>query len=227
MFEGPLTESILFSAQKKELVKINIINLRDFATDKHRSCDDSPYGGGAGMILRVDIIDRALEQIRNSSSLSFRAQPRNPLTMERDPSTPSTVGRDDKKKTILLTPRGKTYDQKMARKLSKLNELTLICGHYEGVDERVAKLVDEEISIGDYVLTGGEIAAMAIVDSVTRLIPGVIKKESLAEESFGFKNCKEYPQYTRPEVYKNMKVPKILLSGDHQKIKKWRLENSS
>lgn len=199
-FHGPLTESILFSAQKKGLVKINIIDLHDFATDKHRSCDDSPYGGGAGMVLRVDIIDRALSSCHSEVALAT----------------------EESSVSVLLTPRGKTYNQSTARKYSKLDEITLICGHYEGVDERVTKLVDEQISIGDYVLTGGEIAAMAVVDSVVRLVPGVIKKESLENESFKTEKYIEHAQYTRPEIYKKMEVPKILLSGNHKEIKKWR-----
>jgi tRNA (guanine37-N1)-methyltransferase len=187
-----LSDSIIGRAQKNKLIKINFIDLRKFGEGKRKVVDDKAYGGGAGMLLRVDIIDRAIKSIKK------------------------------KDRIILLTPQGKTYIQKKAKNLLKYKNLVLICGHYEGFDERVRKLVDEEISIGDYVLTGGEIASLVIVDSVSRLVKGVLgKEESFKEESFE-NNLLEYPQYTFPREYKKMKVPSVLLSGNHAEIKNWR-----
>ncbi len=197
MFKGPLDASIVKRAREKKLIDIQLLNIRDFSTDRYKSVDDHPYGGGAGMLLRVDILDRAIE----SSKCKIP---------------------NAKCKTILLDPQGKKYDQKKAVALSSLDHLVLICGHYEGVDERVRRLVDEEISVGDYVTTGGELPAMIMIDSITRLLPGVLtKSEATKRESFS-ENLLEYPQYTRPETYKGMKVPPILLSGDHAKIEEWR-----
>ncbi len=206
MFTGPFSESIIKRAQEKNLVKIRIHNLRNWATDKRKSVDDRPYGGGAGMIMRVDIVDAAISKLKTPKS-----------------------------KVILLDAGGKTFNQTKARELSKLKHLILIAGHYEGVDHRVHEhLVDEIISIGDYVLTGGEIPAMVITDTIVRLIPGAIDPESLKEESFSslkIENSKlkinlEYPQYTRPEEYKGWKVPKVLLSGNHKEIESWRKEKT-
>lgn len=220
MFKGPFSESIIKRAIKKGLVKINFHNLRDYTTDKHKTVDDKPYGGGAGMVIKVDVIDRALAAIKKSIVDHRKAM------------------------IILLTPQGKKFNQKIAQKLSKAKHLILICGHYEGFDERVRKLVDEEISIGDYILTGGELPAMVLVDTIVRLLPGALGKEiSLEDESFSFKfqnskfeiqNLLEYPQYTRPEKYlpkskkfkKPLMVPKVLLSGHHQKIKEWRMKEA-
>lgn len=200
LFKSVFSESLIARAQKKNIASIKIHNLRDFSTDKYKTVDDKPFGGGPGMVLRVDVIERAI------SNFQFL----NPK----------------KKKIILMTPQGKPFQQKMAIGLSKMDNLLIICGHYEGFDERIRSLVDEEISIGDYVLTGGEIPAMVIIDTVVRLLPGVIgKNESLKEESFS-QNLLEYPQYTRPGKYKNMPVPPILLSGNHAEIKKWREEQS-
>jgi len=201
MFSGPLTESIIARAIKNKLVEIKIHNLRDFALDKRKTVDDTPYGGGPGMILRVDIIDRALKKLRQKA-------------------------KDKRLKIILLTPSGKLFNQKIAKSLSQFSHLIFLCGHYEGFDARVEKLVDEQISIGDYILTGGELPAMVIIDTIVRQIPGVVgKKESLEEESFE-KNLLEYPHYTKPLIYKNKKVPEILLSGNHKEITKWREEKS-
>lgn len=198
MFVGPFEESIVARAQDKLLVKIKIHNLRDWANDKRGTVDDRPYGGGTGMILAVDVIAQALTSLKAKSS-KLKA------------------GR-----IVLLTPQGKTFNQKMAKTLSGLDHLILICGHYEGFDERIRQLVDEEISIGDYVLTGGEIPAMVLVDAVTRLVPGVLEKpEATKNESFS-DSLLEYPQYTRPANFKGQKIPDILLSGDHQKIADWR-----
>jgi len=201
-----------------------MVNIRDFAKDKHKTVDDKPYGGGKGMILKVDVLVNALETIKPKPALptSQRGKP---------------AGRPY---TILLSPSGKKYDQQKALFFSRKTKLAIICGHYEGTDARIEKYVDEVISIGDFVLTGGEIAAMAVVDSVARLIPGVIHPESLKSESFSLisnfpfgsklaqgeqfqiSNLLEYPQYTRPENFRGLKIPKILLLGNHQQISNWR-----
>jgi len=204
MFKGPFDTSMLKKAQDKSLVEINIHNLRKWALDKHKTVDDRPFGGGPGMILRVDIIDKALQEIKITKKNS---------------------------KIILLSARGEKYTQQKAQMLSKHKHLILLCGHYEGVDERVSQyLVDEEISIGDYILTGGEIPAMVLVDSIIRLVPGVLNPDSLLEESFLpttnnqlLTTNAEYPQYTRPENYKGWKVPEVLLSGNHKEIEKWKI----
>lgn len=198
MFAGAFNNSILKIAQEKKLVKIDFVNIRDFGVGKHNTVDDTPYGGGAGMVMRVDVIANAITSLKlkvKSSKL--------------------------KERIILLDPQGKTFNQKKAKTLSKIDHLIFVCGRYEGVDERVRDLVDEEISIGDYVLTGGEIPTMAIIDSVVRLLPGVITKESTENESFSTQLL-EYPQYTRPPIFNNKSVPSILLSGDHKKILEWR-----
>lgn len=205
MFTGPFDASIIKRAKEKGIADIQFVNIRDFATDKYSSVDDHPYGGGAGMILRVDVVDRALKNVKAQIS-------------------------NVKSKTILLDPQGTPYTQKKARELSKLDHLILLCGHYEGVDERVRSLVDEEISMGDFIVTGGEIPVMAIVDSVVRLLPGTLKKaEATIKESFSESEGGglEYPQYTRPEDYKGMKVPDILLSGDHKKIAAWQKDEAT
>ena len=198
MFTGPFDESIIKRAQEKGLVEISIHDLRNRGEGKRRTVDDRPYGGGVGMILRVDIIDAALKELK---------------------------GKDTR--VILLDATGKTFDQKMARDLSKQKHVILIAGHYEGVDHRVHEhLVDEVVSIGNYVLTGGEIPAMVVTDAVTRLVPGVLEKPQATEiESFSEENIVEYPQYTRPEDYKGHKVPEVLLSGNHKEIEKWRRQN--
>jgi len=201
IFDSYFNESIIKRAQQKRLVKINIHNLRKYTTDLHKTVDDRPYSGGFGMVLMIEPIYKAVKDIKKN----FKSK---------------------KSKVILLSAKGKKFDQKMAMRFSKLDQLIIISGRYEGVDERVAKhIADEEVSIGEYILTGGEIPAMVIVDSVTRLIPGVIKKGSLIEESFS-SFSKEYPQYTRPEKIKidnkERRVPKVLLSGNHKKIKEWK-----
>ncbi|MFH1792436.1 MAG: tRNA (guanosine(37)-N1)-methyltransferase TrmD [Patescibacteria group bacterium] len=198
MFKGPFDESIVKRAQGKKLVEINIHDLREYGFGERRTVDGRPYGGGVGMILMVEPIFKALEKIKTKNS-----------------------------KVILLTPRGKTFNQKNAVKLSKIDHLIFIAGHYEGYDERITDFVDEEISIGNFVLTGGEIPTMAIVDSIVRLIPGVLIKEDATKyESFSEKNEVEYPQYTRPEEFEGLKVPKVLLSGNHKKISDWREKES-
>lgn len=238
-----LEMSILKRAKEKGLIDINFVNLRDFAKDKHKTVDDTPYGGGKGMVLKVDVMDRAISDIKNKISktgvilsnaknptaLSFRTSEKSPV-LQRDPSLPqddSEFSRDGKTRIILMTPKGNRFNQDKVRELAKYDNIVLICGHYEGFDERIRDLVDEEISIGDFVLTGGEIPAMAVVDSVARLVPGVLSENSADSESFMEKNelgnyLLEAPQYTRPEKYKSKKVPAVLLSGNHAKIAKWR-----
>ncbi len=200
MFKGPFDESMLWKAQKNKLVEIKIHDLRSWGEGERRTVDDRPYGGGVGMLLRVDIVDTALKDIRTKTA-----------------------------KVILLDAGGEKFTQQKAQDLTKLEHLILVCGHYEGVDHRVHEhLVDEIISVGDYVLTGGEIPAMIVTDAVTRLIPGVLEKEGAKEiESHSTPGYIEYPQYTRPEVYKKWSVPKVLLSGNHKEIEKWRKEKSS
>jgi len=198
MFEPVLNESIIKRAQAKKKVKIYIHDLRNFTLDKHRKVDDRPFGGGSGMVLNAEPIFRAVEKIKSQAT-------------------------SHKPHVILLCPQGKRLNQKIAKGLLKYEYLILICGHYEGIDERVREhLIDEEVSIGDYVLTGGELPAMVLVDCLTRLVPGVLgDKNSLNFESFEG-NLLEYPQYTRPAKFRNLPVPKVLLSGDHKKIEIWR-----
>lgn len=197
MFKGPFDFSLIKRAKKTDKVEINTHNLRDWTTDKHKTVDSKPFGGGPGMVMMIEVIDRAINKLKTKHS-----------------------------KVVLLSPQGKVFNQKMSEKFSKESHLIFICGHYEGFDERIRQLVNEEISIGDYVLTGGEIPAMVIIDSVVRLLPGVVgNKESIKDESFS-QNLLEYPQYTRPSNYKGMKVPKVLLSGNHSEITKWRKEKA-
>ena len=196
-FESYLNVSLLQRALAKKFIQIEIKNLRDWGEGVHKSVDARPYGGGAGMVLRVDIIDKALKSLKVKKGKKGEA-------------------------IILLTPQGKVFNQTIARKLSKLKKITLICGRYEGFDERVRNLVDMEISIGDFILTGGEIPALAVLDTIARLVPGVVgKAASLVSESFS-ENMLEYPQYTRPEIYKGKRVPNVLTTGHHGKIEEWR-----
>lgn len=253
MFEGPFGTSMLKKAQDESLVKINIHNLRNWTEDKHKTVDDRPYGGGPGMIMKVDVIDRALEELKSVTKIPKEVRASQSAKSKRDDkagleSLPALskvpeveqvhygAGKSQMSKVILLSAKGKTYNQVIAHTLSKFEHIILIAGHYEGVDHRVHEhMVDDVISIGDYVLTGGEIPAMVIVDSVVRLIPGVLKPESLENESFSkmendklkMENYTEYPQYTRPETYKDWKVPEVLLSGNHKEIERWRKEKSN
>ncbi|MEK9143601.1 MAG: tRNA (guanosine(37)-N1)-methyltransferase TrmD [Patescibacteria group bacterium] len=226
MFQGPLDYSIVKRAKEKGLVKINLVNIRDFASDTYKTVDDHPYGGGTGMIMKVDVIDRAIEYAKTSylhSVIPAQAGIHQEGTKKLDPRFRG----DDTIRTILLDPRGTPYTQTKARKLSKLDHLILVCGHYEGVDERVGSLVDERIAIGRYILTGGELGAMIIADSVIRLIPGVLSKsDATLNESFSETMKLEHPQYTNPRTYKRHSVPSVLLSGDHKKIYRWRKDNA-
>lgn len=201
MFTGPLTESILKRAQAAGLVTIALHNIRDYTTDKHHVTDDYPYGGGAGMVMKPDPVFAAVEAI-----LGTEPAARPPL--------------------ILLTPQGRLFNQTVAGELARYPHLALLCGHYEGVDERIREhLVTDEISIGDYVLTGGELAAMVVIDAVCRLLPGVLDGESLQDESHA-NGLLEYPHYTRPVEFRGWKVPEVLLSGNHQAIRRWRREQA-
>lgn len=194
----PLQKSILERAQKNGNIDINLINIRDFSRDKHKKVDDTPYGGGAGMVIRPDVVYDAYNSIENRENA----------------------------KVIFLSPQGKTLNQAKVEELSKKEHLILLCGHYEGIDQRVLdKIVDEEISIGDYVLTGGELPSMVLIDAVSRYVDGVLNIESIKEESFS-NNLLEYPQYTRPETFLDEKVPEVLISGHHENIRKWREEQS-
>lgn len=192
MFDGFLTESIIKRAIQNEKVEVKIINFRDYSVYNNKQVDDTPYGGGAGMVLMCDPIFRCLDEIRTPKS-----------------------------HIIILSPEGSIYNEKKAKELSKYDDIILICGHYEGFDERIKTLADEIISVGDFVLTGGEIPAMLIADSIIRLLPGAITNESLESESFN-ENLLDYPVYTKPAVYRDMNVPDILLSGDHKKIDDYR-----
>lgn len=196
MFEC-LNNSIIGRAIEKELIDINLINIRDFSNNKHKKVDDTPYGGGSGMIMMPDVVYRAFKSVKTQNS-----------------------------KVIYMTPQGKKLNQKKVEELAKQEHLIILCGHYEGIDQRVLdKIVDEEISIGDYILTGGELPAMVLMDSVSRYIKGVLNENSIKEESFT-NGLLEYPQYTRPEIFEGEKVPDILLSGHHENIEKWRKEKS-
>lgn len=194
MFRGVFDESIIKRAVDKKIVEINIHNIRDYSKDPHKKVDDTPYGGGPGMVLMCQPIFDAVKDLRT-----------------------------DESKVILLTPGGKLYNQKQAFLFSKEKHLIILCGHYEGFDERIKTICDYEVSIGDYVLTGGEIPAMILVDSITRLLEGTIKEESYLNESFT-NNLLDYPNYTKPRVFEGLEVPEVLISGDHEKINKWRLE---
>lgn len=209
MFTRVFGSSMMWKAQKDGVVKLETIDLRDFGLGKRRTVDDTPYGGGDGMLLMVEPLWRAVDYAQSVTKTDL-------------------VADGHRVKVLLMTPRGKRWNQSMAKQYAEsTDDLIVICGHYEGYDERILELVDEEVSIGDYVLTGGELPAMTIIDSIVRLIPGVLGGEnSAAIESFSDGETLEYPQYTRPEVFNGAQVPKVLLSGDHGKIAKWREEQS-
>lgn len=214
MFRGFLEETMMKRALAAGVVKVNLVNIRDFATDKHKTTDDTPYGGGPGMVMRIEPIFNALKGLDRAQNAKRKTQ---------------------KSRVVLLSPRGRQFTQSLSGEYAKLDSLTLICGRYEGVDQRVADhLCDEELSIGPYVLSGGEVAAMVVIEAVSRLVPGVLgNPESLKEESFtpglpreapsgDEERSGEYPQYTKPEDFQGWKVPTVLLSGDHKKIAAWR-----
>lgn len=207
IFSSYFNESIIKRAQEKKIIKINAINIRDYTNDKHKTVDDKPYGGGAGMVMKPEPIYKTLKNLNTH------------LTTLKEGTK--------KKRIILLTPKGKIFNQKTAQRLSTYDEIIFICGRYEGIDARIEKFTDEKISIGNYVITGGELGAMIIIDAITRLIPNVLgNKESTKDESHSVENILEYPQYTRPEIFeadgKKLKVPKVLLSGNHKDIEEWR-----
>ncbi len=223
-------QSVLGRGEKAGVIEINPVNLRNYTEDKHKTVDDTPYGGGPGMVMKPEPIYQAL---KNLDAISFRKA--DGLSKIKKIFTGDIK---NKKRTILLSPRGKQFDQRLAEKLSKLDEITFVCGRYEGIDQRVTDyMVDEEISVGPYVLAGGELGALVIIEAVFRLIPGALgNPDSLLEETHGneklkIKNLKlkinnEYPQYTKPENFKGWQVPRILLSGDHKKIAEWRKKQS-
>lgn len=200
MFSGPLGSSLLGKARSKDILNIEVINFREYSTNKHRSVDDYPFGGGAGMVLQPEPVISAL---RDNLDLN-------------DPDT----------EIILMSPQGKVFNQEAACELSKKKRLAFICGHYEGFDERIRAFVTQEYSIGDYVLTGGELPAMVMIDAISRLIPGVIKEQESYEEDSFYHGLLEYPHYTRPQNFEGMEVPEILLSGHHENIRKWRKKES-
>ena len=192
MFE-PIKKSIIGRATEKNIIEINLVNIRDFSKDKHKKVDDTPYGGGAGMLMKPDVVWDCYNSVKSNNA-----------------------------KVIYLSPKGKTLNQSKVEELAKQEHLIVLCGHYEGIDQRVIdKIVDEEISIGDYVLTGGELPAMVLIDSVSRYVDGVLSGDSKTEESFS-NGLLEYPQYTRPEIFEGIEVPEVLKSGHHQNIEKWR-----
>lgn len=220
MFEDVLNTSMLLKAQKEKIVEFSLINLRDFGLGPRRQVDDTPYGGGDGMLLRIEPLVAAIEAAK--SLVASRQSSVKPLeTSGKRLATKST-------RVILMTPKGKRFTQAKARELAESeHDLIFVCARYEGYDERVTEIVDEQVSIGDYVLTGGELPAMVVIDSVVRLIPGVLGGETSAKkESFSEAEILEHPQYTRPEVFRRLKVPEVLLSGHHGEIAQWRQENS-
>jgi len=194
MIEPIINASILKRAQENKLIEFSVVNFRDFSTNKHKTVDDTPFGGGSGMVLSVEPIYLALKSIAGNT------------------------------RKILMSPQGKTFNQNKAKELLKEEHLVFVCGHYEGFDERVYEFVDEEISLGDFVMTGGEVAALAMIDAIVRMIPGVLgSQESYEKDSF-FDNYLDYPQYTKPREFMGLKVPEVLLSGNHAEIEKWRKE---
>ncbi len=200
MFDGPLNASLLGKAREKGILDIEIVNFRDYSLDKHKAVDDTPYGGGAGMVLQPNPVVAAL---------------RDKLPLD-----------DEELEIIMVTPQGRIFDQEAAVELSKKEKLAFICGHYEGYDERIRHFATKEYSIGDYVLTGGELPAMVMIDTICRLIPGVIKEKASFEDDSFYTGLLEYPQYTRPRVFEGMEVPEVLLNGHHEQIRIWRKKES-
>ena len=200
MFKGPLTESIIKRAVETDIVRFNLVNFRDYATDRHRTVDDTPYGGGAGMVLKPEPIFSAVDQI-------FEESGKRPFT-------------------VLTTPQGDPFNQRIAEELSRKEELIFICGRYEGYDERIRSLADRELSLGDYVLTGGELASMVMIDATVRLLPGVLGDEASAQNDSFSDLLLDYPQYTKPPVFRDMVVPDVLTSGHHANINEWRRQQA-
>ncbi|MDO8668181.1 MAG: tRNA (guanosine(37)-N1)-methyltransferase TrmD [bacterium] len=243
IFDSYFNESIIKRALKKNLIDIKIHNLRDWTTDNHKTVDDAPFGGGAGMVMKIEPLYKALKDIESRIM-------NNELWKKNKKKTHNSKFKIHNSKIVLLSAKGKTWNQAMAKSYSHLNNIILICGRYEGVDERITKFIDDEISIGDYILTGGEIGALTIIDSITRLLPGALgNSESAKNESHTIPGVLEHPQYTRPEVFiasplisaplikgvrgilkrkgiKRYRVPKILLSGNHKKVEEWRKKHS-
>ena len=208
MFDSPFSESLIAKAKDKKILEINAIDIRSFSTDKHNKVDDKPFGGGAGMVLKPEPV---LAAIKSAGAKRKSSSYKNPYS---------------KPFVIYMSPQGKPLDNSIVKNLSKFKHLIIVCGHYEGIDERIMNFIDAEISIGDYVLTGGEIPAMVLTDAVARMLPDVVQSsESVINDSF-FNGLLDYPHYTRPSVFKGLKVPKVLLSGNHKEIEKWRKEQS-
>jgi tRNA (guanine37-N1)-methyltransferase len=208
MFVGPLTESLLQKARDKKILDIQFHNLRSFTSDKHHKVDDRPFGGGPGMVMKLEPINGALKKI---GVLKGRRR-----------------GKPSAKKPLVIffSPQGETLNQAIVRELAEYQHLVLLCGHYEGIDERALAWVDREISIGDYVLTGGELPAMVLIDSIARFVPGVVKESRSVEQDSFFNGLLDYPHYTRPEVFNKLSVPKVLLSGHHVQIEQWRKQQA-
>jgi tRNA (guanine37-N1)-methyltransferase len=204
MFKGPLTESLISRALEKKIIEISLIDVRSFCKDKHKKVDDRPFGGGNGMVMKPEPLYDAIRSIGVKRKNMFY---KNPYT---------------KPYVILMSPQGKTLNDNIIKRLVKFKHLVIVCGHYEGIDERIVNYVDDEISIGDYVLTGGEIPAMVLIDSITRMIPGVVKEAFSVQNDSFYNGMLDYPSYTRPALFRGYKVPKVLLSGNHKKISKWR-----
>jgi tRNA (guanine37-N1)-methyltransferase len=230
MFDSFLQGPVLQRAIRKGCLQVDIIDIKDFAPGSFRHIDDSPFGGGAGMVMRCQPVLDALRSVKNRSggdgaSRNDEESASRSCDYGASPSCDDGTSHISEEMTVAMTPAGRSFDQKMAHRLSELAHLILICGHYEGMDERIYRHVDEEISIGDYVLTGGEIAAMVVSDAVIRLLPGALRGESTSEESFE-NGLLEYPQYTQPAVYEGEAVPEVLTSGNHARIRRWRLKES-
>jgi tRNA (guanine37-N1)-methyltransferase len=228
MFSGPLTESIIKRAVQAGLISISIHDIRSYTTDKHHTADDAPYGGGAGMVMKAEPLAAAIRDVVGDQGTGRQGDgeigaPEQNTTLS---PTPSQISASEQRQTLvaLMTPAGELFSQRMASELAHYERLVLVCGHYEGVDERAREaLIDREISIGDYVLTGGELAAMVVVDAVARLVPGVIDAESIGEESHSA-GLIEYPHYTRPAVWEGREVPQVLRAGHHGEVARWRRE---
>ena len=218
LFEGFVLSPVVQRAVRKEVLEMEIVDVKEYAPGSFRHIDDSPFGGGAGMVMRCQPVLDALRHVKGEAAGAGAAGDHPAVRTAAAGGVPSAV-------TVALSPAGAVFCQKTARRYKDLDHLILLCGHYEGMDERIFRHVDEEVSIGDYILTGGEIAAMAVADAVVRLLPGALRKESTEEESFE-NGLLEYPQYTQPAVYEGEAVPEVLLSGNHEKIRRWRLRES-